>query len=107
MRLVLCAAVVVLAAGCGSAPFSERDPDGYEACSVLAETSAHSSAGVQMGGLIEAARYARKASTKAIRDSATSLFDSDAVEATGGTDDFPIVDADELRAACSDEGFEF
>lgn len=97
------------AAACGSS-FADRDPNGYEACSTFAETDASSDSRVNLGGLLEVGKQARRASTKAIRESAESLFDEDtmaSLEGSTGGDDFPIVDAEKLKKACSDEGFEF
>ncbi|MFS0883970.1 hypothetical protein [Aeromicrobium sp. 179-A 4D2 NHS] len=106
-------ATLALLAGCGGseAPFSERDPEGYKACSMFAETHASKDMEVKIGGLLTSGEQARKAGTKAIRESAEAVFDEDAMDALKGTEnegnDFPMVDADKLKKACSNEGFEF
>ena len=111
MRLVgalVALAAVTASAGCGGdEPFAQRDPEGYEACSMYAEVDASTGAVAKIGGLIEVGRQARRAGTKSIRDSVEPLFDEEALEASGQEDDFPIVDVDALEKACSDEGFEF
>ena len=95
-------------AGCGEdEPFAQRDPEGYEACSIWAEAQASTGTAAKIGGLLEVGKQARRAATKAIRDSAKPLFNEEALEASGQDDDFPIVDGDALEKACSDEGFEF
>lgn len=101
------AAALLVCTGCSEQPFAERDPEGYKACSLYAESTASNSSVVKLGGLLEVGRQARRASTKAIRDSAEPLFDEEALEASGQEDDFPMVDGGRLENACSGEGFEF
>lgn len=103
----LVALVALSATGCGEESLADRDPAGYEACSLLAEFSDQTDVGLQVGGMFEVAEQARRSGTKAIRDTVEALFDEEALEASGGTNDFPIVDQDDLRTACDDEGFEF
>ena len=109
---VVAGVLVVLIAGCGGgANLAESDPNGYEACSKLAASKSATDAKNQMGGLIDAGESARKASTKAIRNTVKPLFDKDAMGALEGTENegqnFYIPDADDLEGACSDAGFDF
>lgn len=101
------AGVVLTLAGCGEAPLAERDPEGYKACSMLAEAEAQTDVGAKVGMGLMVGRQARKASTKSIRDAVTPIFDEEAVAASGQMDDFPVADSDAMKDACSGEGFEF
>lgn len=74
---------------------------------MLAEISAGEDVTFALGGLLMMGEQARKSGTKAIRDTATAALDREAVDASGGTNDFPLVDVDALRRVCEDEGFEF
>lgn len=98
-------AVVALLAGCGGAPFAERDPRGYEACSEWAGYLSEGGAVAVIGGSLVVADIARKSSTPEIRESVTNLLDDEAATATG--DQFGKLDTDRLEAACESEGFEF
>lgn len=57
MRKPWCALVavgVLAVSGCGGGQsFAERDPEGYEACSLYAEFTANTDSTVQIGGLLE------------------------------------------------------
>lgn len=106
-RWLLIGAAGLLFAGCSDESFAERDPAGYEACSLYAEATANTSTVLKVGGLLEVGEQARRASTKAIRDSVTPLFDEEALELSGQENDFPLVDRGAIEDACADAGFEF
>lgn len=104
--LVTSAAVVL--AGCGSdaatataePPLSERDPDGHAACSIFMNPPREWAEGasdieVALGGNMIAHDHAIESTTPAIRASVDEDFD---VPGHG------MVEADELIAACEDNG---
>lgn len=97
-------ALIALSA-CGEESFAERDPKGYEACSEWARYSSEGGVEAIIGGGAEVAKIARGASTEAIRDSVSNLFDEDTVNEVDGQ--FGLIDAGKLESACTEQGFTF
>ena len=104
-RVMLGGLALTFLTACGGAPFAERDPKGYEACSEWAGYQSEGGTTAEVGGNFVVADLARKSSSKAIRESVTNLFDDETAEIAG--DQFGVLDEDKFKAACEDEGFEF
>ena len=102
------ALMLVVLTACGGPSFAESDPDGFEACQYLAKSE---TGGDQVVNVVAAGEAARTSSTKAIRDAAGDGMGEEFLEGFEGTEaegvDLFFPDADALKAACQDEGFEF
>lgn len=98
-------ALVLALSACGEESFAERDPKGYEACSEWARYKSEGGVAAILGGGAEVAKVARGASSKAIRESVSNLFDEETIDDVD--QQFGLIDAEKLEAACTDEGFEF
>lgn len=108
-RLSLIPLLAAALAACSEAPLAERDPHGYEACSLFSESQSAVGTSEKVDKSLQAGRTAHKASTKRIRDAVTALFDDEAMEALEGTsgagENFYTVDDEKLVSACEAEGF--
>jgi hypothetical protein len=91
LTLALCAALTA----CGSPPLSERDPHGFEACSLIIRSRETTDFPSSFEDMLQASREAKLAVTPAIRDA----FD----EVIAG---YGVPDAEKLVKACGDEGVE-
>lgn len=110
MRRYLTALALLLGvAACDDDPLAQRDPNGYEACGLLAESRKATDIVNRLGKSMQAAEAAMKSSTKAIQDSANPLFDAEAMQALEGSQsegqNFALTDVKKLTAACEAEGF--
>lgn len=110
MRRYSVALVSVLAlAACGGNPLAERDPNGYQACALLADSMKSTDVANKLNKSMEAGEYAMRSSTESIQDSASALFDEGAMQALEDTDsagqNFAMTDVKKLTAACEAEGF--
>ena len=105
----LLAVIAVLLAGCGSdEPFADRDPYGFEACTMLAASQAGEMSVEEAAAI---GNTARRSATKDIRDTVIDAITPelrDALEEQGSGDaQINFADREDLREACEDEGFDF
>lgn len=97
--IALAAGSVMAVSGCGGSSLADDDPRGQEACDAVIEAIRFEGDTEQYTGqLLIAGQAAEKAKTEAIK--------STVGEPIEGLEDFPIVDAEALYAACEEEGVE-